>query len=288
MRGKGEVVDECLHCGSELPEELEGPCPYCGRAGKKIKVEIHESVTLRDDLAVGITDGTTGRYALHSDSKNPTDAVLIEQLVGDFLSGAIEPLRGFVESLVTKFDSPATLDGTFYRGVKATTRPKLSNNKIGPSPTPREGRYNAKDEKALYLIDNPGFLKAEIGSSDVLVQEYRINLSRLRVADLSPANKEIANSLSLLFQAAERGKTGAGLDFEAELERQNRSKYSISQTLSSAFKNHGWEGLYVPGVHGEGERHYRNLAIFGVRVDYWQSWTVGTFRLFADGSGWKD
>ena len=277
-----------MHCGRELPVNLQGLCPFCGKTGKKIKVTVQDSIKLSDDLAIGITHGSTGRYALHSDSRFPTDAVRIEELIGDFLSGATAPLESFIEDLVIQFNSPATFEGTFYRGVNSTTRAQIAGKKIGPSPTPRDGRYNAKNEKALYLIDNPAFLKAEVCSAEVLVQEYRIDLSRFRVADLSPANRHVANSLSLLFQAAERGKTGAGREFEAELVFQRKSRYLISQSLASSFTKLGWEGLYVPGVHGEGESHYSNLAILGSRVGYWESWTIGTFRLYKNGSGWKD
>jgi RES domain-containing protein len=157
---------------------------------------------------------------------------------------------------------------------------------MGSITLPREGRYNKKEAKALYLIDHIEFLSREIGEKEMLVQEYRINLSSIHVADLSPKNASISNSLSLLFQAAERGKTGSGFDFETELVRLGRSKYLISQLISAMFMNQDWQGLYVPGVHGKQENYYMNLAILGDCVDRWKDWTIGEYRIYSDGTGW--
>ena len=42
-----------MHCGRELPENLQGPCPYCGKTGKKIKATVQESArrTMTSQLA---------------------------------------------------------------------------------------------------------------------------------------------------------------------------------------------------------------------------------------------
>jgi hypothetical protein len=229
---------------------------------------------------MGTTAGATGRYALHSDSRNPTDALKIEQLIGDYLSGQTAPLQSFIDELASSFDWRSIFEGTFYRGVGSPVLPRIRGDRIGPSPTPNEGRYNRRGDKALYLVDDLSFLGAELNATDFLVQQYAINLSQLRIADLTPDNTNVPNSLSLLFQAAEQGKTGAGLDFEAKLQESGKSRYLISQSLSESFIRHGWEGLHVPGVHGKAGQHYRNLVLFGHCVDSWEKWTVGSFRRF--------
>jgi hypothetical protein len=235
-------------------------------------------------LALGSTQGETERFAVHFDSKNPTDKEKIEELINEFVAGMPNGLEDYIDKLVATFSSASTIEGTFFRGVKSTT--SIVGSKIGPSPRPREGRYNRSDEMALYLIDSVAFLSAELGADDLLVQEYHIKLSQLRVADLTPDNKDVSNSLSLLFQAAERGKTGAGFDFEKELSQLGKSRYLVSQSISTAFKYYGWQGLYVPGVHGNLGTHYKNLALFGKSVESWEDWTIGNSRAYSSSAGW--
>jgi hypothetical protein len=273
---------QCVHCGKELSPNGEQPCPYCGKTGRKFEVGLRNGVGFRDDLAVGLTQGETGRFALHSDSRNPTDVVLIEKHIRSFLNGEFAAFEEYVASLVDKFDNSITGTQVFYRGIDSIYRNNISGNRIGPSPSPKDGRYNTKEEKALYLIDNVHFLAGELGSSKLLVQEFEINLAELRVADLSSENKLIDNSLALLFQMTERGKLASGLDFEAVLQNKGKSRYLLSQRIAASFRAHGWQALYIPGVHGKPGMHYRNLVIFGPCVDRWREWAKGNYRSYSN------
>jgi len=61
------------------------------------------------------------------------------------------------------------------------------------------------------------------------------------------------------------------------LQNFKKSKYLVSQLLASVFKEFGWDGLYVPGVHGRQGDHYHNLTLIGQVVDKWEDWTVGKY-----------
>ena len=269
---------ECLHCGKQLPSEGGQQCPYCGKMGRKIKVMVADSVGVSDDLAIGITQGETGRYAVHSDSAHPTDTVLIEEYVQRFVEGRPGEFQDYLDGLVARFASAATFEGVFYRGVNSEIRDKIEGSQIGPSPTAAQGRYNVAGEKCIYLIDNLAFVHTEVDAAKILVQEYRIALSQMKVANLTPENTAISNSLSLIFQMTERGKTGAGFDFEQKLDAQGNTRYLVSQCVALTFKRHGWQGLYVPGVHGSQGLTYKNLALFGACVDSWREWADGEYR----------
>lgn len=267
----------CSHCGYDLSPDGTQPCPSCGKTGRTIEVSVYERVVARDDHIMGIEQGETGRYAIHSDSKNPTDSLTIESLVQEFLSGRLAAFEAYLDRFVARFKAAAAFKGTFYRGVDSSIKGLLLENVIGPSPTPGQGRYNLAGERCIYLIDNAQFLPTELGTESILVQKYVISLSTLKIADLSPGN-EIENSLSLVFQMTERGKTGSGYDFELELQKQGKSKYLLSQSTAQCFKDYGWQGLYVPGVHGKPGQLYRNLVLFGSCVDSWRDWTIGEYR----------
>ena len=92
---------------------------------------------------------------------------------------------------------------------------------------------------------------------------------------LLEGDKNIHNSLALAFDMAESGMTSTGYHFEEELQARSRSRYLVSQLLSSYFMKNTWDGLYIPGVHGNGECHYHNLVIFGPIVDKWKDWADG-------------
>ncbi len=267
----------CMHCGSILPDDWTAACPQCGQTGKRIEVNVSDGVVERDDHKMGFTDGTTGRYAVHSDSVDPTDTLLIEKLVQDYVQGNTADLEAYIDQYVSPFDFRALVEDTFYRGIPASKRPLIPGDRIGPALVSGEGRYNSSGRRALYLIDDLRFLSAEIKATEMLVQKYRINLSSLRVADLTSENEQLPNSLSLLFQAAERGATGAGWPFERELQSRGKSRYTLSQSLASAFDRRSWQGILVPGVHGAAGVHYRNLALWGDCVEAWQDWAVGPF-----------
>lgn len=246
---------------------------------KEIKELLQDNLHNNDSCIAKLTNGKTGRLTTPLNTKNTTDKEKIEKLIEEYIENYTWDLKDYIENLVKDFNSPLRLQNCkFYRGVDSST--KLVSNKIGPAPNPGDNRYNIQGEKCLYLIDNNiNFLFEELNLPTLLIQEYNIPVNDFKVADLSSNNKTLHNSLGLAFEMTERGKTLSGYNIEEELEKRRKSKYLISQLLAKYFKECDWDGLYIPGVHGEPENHYCNLAIFGQIVDQWEKWTVGDYFL---------
>lgn len=233
---------------------------------------------MRDDLVLEVKSAKTNRLIKHSDSMEETDAGLIEELIVNYVEHGSSDLGSYIELLVKTFSNRLILPSpVFFRGVDVSVKVKLTSDQIGPSPYPTDGRYNKSGEKCIYLIDTIDFLYEELNSSTILVQRYNIPLNALKIADLSPSNKSLCNNLALAFDMAERGMTSSGYVFERELENRGKSRYLVSQLLSSLFKKHGWDGIRIPGVHGEQRRHYHNLTIYGTIVDEWMAWANGPY-----------
>ncbi len=264
----------CDNCGKEFSEPDESPCPKCGSMKKNIQISVHDSITARDELIIGSRSVNINRSVIHADTRNPTDTVKLHNLIEDFVKNNSNELEKFINLLVSKFDSRLVLPKkVFFRGVDILIKDKLASNNIGPPPNPVDGRYNNKNEKCLYLIDSIECLPHELNSTSLLLQEYHIPFNELIIADLSPSNSNLHNSLSLAFDMSERGLTSSGFDIQMELEKRNKSRYCFSQLLSSVFKRYGWEGLFIPGVHGKNMKHYHNLVIFTPKINGWTKWT---------------
>jgi len=239
------------------------------------------NMNIKDDWKLEVTSAKTNRKIIHSDSQNPTDTGKLEQFIINYVEDDSKELDNFIDSLVKEFDCPGLPNQIFYKGIDSSQAGNLRSKRIGPSPNPEDNRYSAKSEKCLYLIDNYDFLFEEIKPApiSICVQKYKTPLSEYKIADLSQNNKNLHNSLALAFDMAERGMTSSGYPFEEELKKRGKSRYKVSQLLSSLFKRHGWEGFYIPGVHGLQGRHYHNLAIFNSIIDKWEKWTKGSYFL---------
>jgi hypothetical protein len=126
------------------------------------------------------------------------------------------------------------------------------------------------------LIDDIRFLSKELKTSPpFLIQEYdNIPFNSLNIANLSSENTVLDNSLALAFQWAESGRTSSGYKFEEILRKKGESEYLVSQLLAGCFKTQGWDGIYIPGVHGELGKHYHNLSIFEANISNWYNWTT--------------
>ncbi len=269
---------KCRHCDTLLDPEDNQPCPNCGRTGRSIHVVVKDTLEMRDDFVIQSTSGKTNRSTIHADSRNETDTVKIQKLIVDYVEHDGKDFGLYIEALVNNFNNRLYLTTTaFYRTVDISVLKHLWSNQIGPSPKPSDGRYNTVGEKCIYLIDTIDFLYNELNSSSILVQKFNMPIDTLKIADLSPSNKNIHNSLALAFDMAESGRTSSGYRFEEELQARSRSRYHVSQILSSYFRKNGWDGLYIPGVHGNAGRHYHNLVIFGPIVDKWKDWADGSY-----------
>lgn len=239
---------------------------------------VEEDLNLTGDLIVSFTDGKTNRSAIHADSRNPTDTDKLQKDIIDFIENNSDKLDYFIEQLVKDFTNVLILDNcVFYRGVDASLRESITCNVIGPAPDPGSGRYNKKRETCLYLIDNFDFLFSELDSESILVQKYNISIPNFKIADLSQNNKSLHNSLGLAFQMTERGNTSSGYDIEANLEKREKDRYLVSQLLASHFRKYHWEGMFIPGVHGNAGVHYHNLALFGSIINQWKQWIEGKY-----------
>lgn len=239
---------------------------------------VHDGINVRDELVISSTSGKTNRSTIHADTCSPTDTAKIQKLIIDFVENGVDDLGPYIDLLVENFDTP--LKGKtlkLFRGVDVSVKNHLSSVKIGPSPNANDGRYNAKGKKCIYLIDNLDFLYSEINSSSILIQRFDVPVDSLEIADISSNNGNLHNSLALAFDMTENGRTSSGYNFEAELEKRGKSKYLVSQLLSSSFKRNGWDGIYIPGVHGSQGRHYHNCAIFSAAVDQWEDWANGSY-----------
>ena len=233
---------------------------------------------MRDDLVLEVKSAKTNRLIKHSDSMEETDAGLIEELIVNYVEHESYHLGSYIELLVKSFSNRLILPSPiFFRGIDISVKVKLTSDQIGPSPCPTDGRYNKSGEKSIYLIDTIDFLYPELNSSIILVQRYNTPLDAMQIADLSPSNKSLCNSLALAFDMAESGRTSSGYFFEKQLQSRGKSKYLVSQLLSSFFKKDAWDGLYIPGVHGKDGHHYHNFVIFGAVVDKWENWADGSY-----------
>ncbi len=246
--------------------------------GRKLEVNVSDGIIARQELIIGSTDGKTNRSLIHSDSINPTDTLKLNKYIIGYVEESSFELDLFIEQLIKNFETILTLDkSTFYRGLDSLKKKQLATSTIGPPDNPKHGRYNVEGEICLYLTDNFNFLFSEISAKSVLVQKYRIPINNLKIADLSPNNKALHNSLALAFQMTERGNTSSGYDIKQELEKRGKNEYLVSQLLASHFKKYNWDGMYIPGVHGATGVHYHNLVLFSLitKNNKWKPWTVG-------------
>ena len=240
---------------------------------------IEDSVNLSDSIVATVIRGATNRIFTHVDTENPTDSEKINKLFEQYLNNYNEDLLGYIVKEVKKFNNRLyDKSGLFYRGLSVYNKSNIVGNKIGPPLKPRSNRYNDETELALYLIDAKEFLPQEINSRKILLQRYEIPIDEIKIADISPENENISNNLSILFDICESGITPTGLNIKNCLKVIGKSEYFISQFIAKRFKNIGWDGLYIPGVHGSKDQHYHNLCIFYPALTNWDMWVLGDYE----------
>ena len=234
---------------------------------------------MKDSLKSTVTRGKTNRSHISTDTDNPTDIEKIRKLFEQYLFNSDEKLFDYIENEVEIFQYRLqNISGIFYRGLNEKYRCKIIGCKIGPPKKPIANRYNDENEQALYLIDNIDFLPREINSNKILLQNYKIPIDELNIADISSENKNIDNNLSIIFDICETGRISDQINIEETLKNSGKSKYLISQKIAGIFKKFGWEGLFIPGVHGDKNQHYHNLCIFYPALKKWEKWTIGNYK----------
>ena len=249
---------------------------------KDLKISVGEQIGVSESIIIGSKEDNTNRTVLHHDSECSTDSVKIDELIKNFVEDHKPDLENFLSVLVTKFSmrfqKPTKC---FFRGLPVSEEDKLESDRLVPSPNPKDNRYSVRGEPCLYLIDDMYFLDKELKTSSLLIQEYdNIPFDIVRIADLSPENKALDNSLALALQRAESGRTASGYKFEKALREKDRSRYLVSQLLATCFKKKGWDGFFIPGVHGGSGEHYHNLTIWGDCLASWSKWVTVPFYRF--------
>ena len=274
MLGQFNMSIKCLQCHFVRPDNTDSACPECGNKEGMIIQIINENSGIREEHIVQKTHVKSNRSTKIIDSSLPTDFHKLNQLVRDFVERESKELEMFIDTLVQNFDKRLAFpELELYRGVDVSVKENICTSYIGPSPNPSDGRYNSVGVPCLYLIDNRDFLPNELNSSHLLVQNYRVPMFDNKIANISPRNRSLNNSLNIVFDFSERGDTGTGYAHERELLRKGKSRYLLSQLLATVFKRHDWDGLYIPGVHGNEGQHYHNIVIFDPAVRKWESWT---------------
>jgi hypothetical protein len=242
---------------------------------ENLQAAVFDGIGPSDGVRIGFTDHRTNRSIIHHDDQHPTKVIELDTLIIEFVKTGTAELKEFLLPLVQNFSIqlPA-IRKTYFRGLRDSKTPH--RDRIGPPQKPKkDNRYSVIGETCLYLIDDIHFLDKELGTSSFWIQEYdNIPFDKMRIADLSSENSSMDNNLTLAFQRAESGRTASGYEFEDELKKKGKSPYLMSQLLAACFKKENWDGIYVPGVHGERGKYYHNLSIFEAKVSNWRDWTT--------------
>jgi hypothetical protein len=214
---------------------------------------------LYDEAIAAITRGHTGRV-----STGDADGLLADKWSRQASSLRLRRHRGakrFRELLkgVAPADGPALV---CYRGRENDGQVRGWED-MGPPPARRTrngGRYNRPWRPVLYLCDSEAGVRREMGGK-LCVQEYRLPLDHLRIADL--ASPDLHNFLCSAFDIAESAKVPgrSGLD-----------TYRFGQLLANLVVRAGFDGMILPGVHGDPSFLYRNIVLFRPRRR-WKSWS---------------
>jgi uncharacterized Zn finger protein (UPF0148 family) len=55
------VTAECSNCGYPLSPDHIGPCPVCGKTGKKVSVNLQEAIAIRDEVKASVARALKAR-----------------------------------------------------------------------------------------------------------------------------------------------------------------------------------------------------------------------------------
>lgn len=95
---------QCKRCGSPLDLNHSGPCPKCGQVGKAIKIEISETLELKDSLSIA---RRREFYETNKPVKNIIIAItILSPCIGLVLSGFVGFLVGLAVGVFSYFLSP--------------------------------------------------------------------------------------------------------------------------------------------------------------------------------------
>ena len=147
-----------------------------------------------------------------------------------------------------------------YRGrPKSQTGPDPSPACMGPPKshqTGDNGRYNRIGHPALYLSDSNYGVGREMPDDLIYIQEFEIPTTALRIADLRYLESE--SFISGVFWHAEMAGRGG---YPTKI---------FSQTVGELVGRR-FDGIVLPGVHGEIGGNYANIVILR-HVEQWTEW----------------
>jgi RES domain-containing protein len=136
---------------------------------------------------------------------------------------------------------------------------------MGPPPLGRgpAGRYNRAGTSVLYLSTSEEGVRLELPNRRLCLQQYEIDLSRLRIADFR--STQTPDVLRAAFDLAESACVPG---------RNGPSNYAFSQFLASLISRLGFDGFIVPGVRGGPTTRYENVVMLHPEGS-WVSWSAG-------------
>lgn len=159
------------------------------------------------------------------------------------------------------------LSGSPLTGFRGRCPPFARNvpasEEMGPPPghVAPASRYNEAGKPALYLCATRAAVALELGASeDVWVQEFRIPVAELRIADLGSPESDLDQLLAAVMWIAEL----AGAD--------GHPSQKFSRLIASMVAEH-FDGMLVPGVRGNESTLYRNLVIL-CPGEAWRNWLL--------------
>jgi len=135
-----------------------------------------------------------------------------------------------------------------------------------PAQAGKEGRYNSASQVVLYLCDSEEGVRREFSlklGGKLFLQEYILPLGSLQLADFSvPDPNEFT---SAVFDRAE---------ISGEDSRIGRHDFEFSQLVADLVREGGFQGMLVPGVHGDSEFRYLNVVVFDPpAASGWRVWS---------------
>jgi len=146
--------------------------------------------------------------------------------------------------------------------------PELSRDMGPPRPgnTNDKGRYNEKGHPALYLCESEYGVRRELsGEGRLFVQEFILPTNEIRIADLR--------------QLDPNGFLAATM-WHAEMAGQGEYPTVRFSQVVATIVNKRFDGMAVPGVHGDDSQTYSNIVIFPRRLRNWPKWAVSQKKPF--------
>ncbi len=132
---------------------------------------------------------------------------------------------------------------------------------MGPPPCPNsQGRYSIADHGVLYTSSSVDGAYREVlsGKEDIWIQEFKLPLKSLRIADFRHITSELDHILNCALWNAELSGT------------KGYPSLIYSQSFAS-WVSEIFDGFALPGVKGNSSDNYFNIVIFHPENN-WQNW----------------